>query len=89
MITVVVANQIGKNGGSKMVGIKRVIGCVLIIVGVGLVGYYILGPADKRILANQADYGGISATSPSAKNKLYLFGGLACFLVGGGLVKKN
>ena len=71
-----------------MGGIKRIIGCALIVVGLGLVGYYILGPADKRILANQADYGGITATSPSAKNKLYLFGGLACFLVVGVLVKK-
>jgi hypothetical protein len=60
----------------------------LIIVELGLVGYYILGPVDKKILAQQADYGGVSATSPSAKKKLYLFGGLACVLVGGGLVKK-
>ena len=72
-----------------MSGIKRIIGCALIIAGLGLVGYYILGPADKKILANQADYGGISATSPSAKNKLYLFGGFACCLVGGGLVRKS
>lgn len=72
-----------------MDGIKRVLGCALIILGLGLAGYYILGPADKRILANQADYGGISAISPSAKNKLYLFGGIACCLVGGGLAKKR
>ena len=71
-----------------MESIRKVLGVVLIVVGVGFVGYYILGPADKATLARQADYGGIAATSPSAKNKVYLIGGLACCLVGGGLVKK-
>ena len=72
-----------------MGGIKRVIGCVLIIIGVSLVGYFIFGPGDKRTLARQADYGGNSATSSSAKNSLYLIGGFACCLLGGGLLKRG
>ena len=71
-----------------MNGIKRMIGVALMIVGMGLCAYYIFSPADKKILAQQADYGGISATSPSAKNKVYLFAGFACGVIGARLVRK-
>lgn len=51
-----------------MSDIKNVIGCVLIIVGLAMVGYFILGPGDKRKLATQTDYRGNSDTTPSASH---------------------
>jgi hypothetical protein len=66
--------------------IKSVIGCALIILGLGLAGYYFFGPADKQILARQADGDYFAG---SAKNLLYLVGGIVCCGAGAKLLKRN
>jgi hypothetical protein len=71
-----------------MKGIKRTIGAVLMIVGLSLCTYYIYS-ADKKTLARQADYGGVAATSPAAKSKVYLFAGFAIAVIGANMVRRN
>lgn len=68
--------------------IKRTIGACMMIVGLGLCTYYIYN-SDKKTLAHQADYGGVAATSPAAKSKVYLFAGFAIALIGANMVRRN
>jgi hypothetical protein len=71
--------------------IKRIIGGALIVIGLGLFGYFFFAPlsaGDRKILNDRADYGGNSATSPGLPKNMYLYGGLACCLIGGALLKK-
>jgi hypothetical protein len=72
---------------------SKAFGVALIVVGIGLLGYWVnrsfWNPTaeDLRIVAEQADHGGISALSPDSK-KIFLLAGVAALAGGSFLLKK-
>jgi hypothetical protein len=74
-----------------MLVIKRIIGGVLIVIGLSLFGSYLFAPLssrDRNILHQQAEYGGAQSNYPTSDKKFYLLGGFACCIIGGVLLKK-
>ena len=72
---------------------SKAFGVALVVVGIGLLGYWVdrsfwhPTAEDRRIVAEQADHGGISALSPDSK-KIFLLAGVAALASGGFLFKK-
>ena len=70
-----------------MLAIRRILGTVLIVVGLYLFAYFFFGAlsrADRDILNREAE----SGMDHGTPKKIYLIGGMACCFIGGALAKK-